>query len=68
LELRSSSIAGIRKARVFPEPVLAEPITSLCSLRCGIDLAWICNHENDHAHMPLHRYWKSNSASEMTWW
>ena len=63
-ELQSSSIAGTRKARVFPEPVLAEPITSLCSIRCGIDLAWICSSENNHAHMPL---LKSNSASQSHW-
>jgi len=37
--LCSSSVAGIRKASVFPEPVLAEPSTSLPSMRCGIDLA-----------------------------
>ena len=50
---KSSSIAGIRNARVFPDPVLAAPITSFPSNRCGIDLAWICRHENNHTPMSL---------------
>lgn len=31
---------GIRKARVFPEPVRAAPKTSLPVRRTGMDLAW----------------------------
>lgn len=35
-----SSTAGIRNARVFPEPVCAAPRTSLPVSRTGMDLAW----------------------------
>lgn len=35
--LSKSSRAGIRKAKVFPEPVFAAPKTSLPFKRCGID-------------------------------
>lgn len=36
-----SSIAGTRKARVLPEPVLAAPTRSLPSSRAGIERAWM---------------------------
>ena len=36
-----SSTAGTRKARVFPEPVLAAPTRSFPSRRCGMALAWM---------------------------
>ena len=35
-----SSIAGMRKARVLPEPVRAAPRTSLPVRRTGMDFAW----------------------------
>lgn len=39
--LCSNSMAGIKKARVFPEPVLAAPSTSLPASSGGIALSWI---------------------------
>lgn len=36
-----SSAAGIKKAKVFPDPVLAAPTKSLPSNKTGMDLAWI---------------------------
>ncbi|MQM15334.1 hypothetical protein Taro_048278 [Colocasia esculenta] len=41
----SNSIAGTRKASVFPEPVLAAPTTSFPIKRRGIAPAWIYTHE-----------------------
>ena len=40
--LCNNSTAGIRNARVFPEPVLAAPRTSFPTRSGGIALAWIC--------------------------
>jgi len=40
--LYSNSTAGIRNARVFPEPVLAAPRTFFPTRSGGIALAWIC--------------------------
>lgn len=41
LSLLINSIAGIRNAKVFPEPVLADPTKSRPSSSGGIDFAWI---------------------------
>lgn len=39
--LKINSIAGIRKASVFPEPVWADPTRSRPSKSGGMDFAWI---------------------------
>ena len=41
LSLSMSSTAGMRKERVFPDPVLAEPTRSRPSNRCGIVRDWM---------------------------
>lgn len=40
--LYKSSMHGIKKANVLPDPVLAAPITSLPFNKYGRVLAWIC--------------------------
>ena len=41
LSLYTSSTAGMRKARVLPDPVLKAPTRSWHSSRCGMVWAWI---------------------------
>lgn len=37
-----SSMHGMRKARVFPDPVLAAPMRSFPDRRGGMAIDWIC--------------------------